>query len=208
MNDMKLYLSSYKLGDKAQEFAEMFRNKKVALISNALDFSTDLVRKEKSRKNDEVELQSIGLEPEELDLRLYFGKRQQLREKMKEFGGVWVRGGNTFLLRKAFAQSGFDSLLHECIPTEFVYGGFSAGACVLSPTLEGIDLADDPQAQSEGYSPQVIWDGVGLIPYSIAPHYQSNHPESSLIEKSVKYFQDHGVPFKTLRDGEVIIEEL
>ncbi|MDQ6985333.1 MAG: hypothetical protein Q9M91_01745 [Candidatus Dojkabacteria bacterium] len=45
---MKLYLSSYQLGDNPERLAELFsKNKKVGVIMNALDWSTDLDRVEK-----------------------------------------------------------------------------------------------------------------------------------------------------------------
>ena len=53
---------------------------------------------------------------------------------------------------------------------------------------------------------EIIWDGVGLVDYCFAPHYKSDHPESSLVDKMVEYFVENKMPFKTLRDGEVIIE--
>jgi len=40
----------------------------------------------------------------------------------------------------------------------------------------------------DGYSCEIIWAGLGLIPFCIAPHYRSDHPESALIDKSVEYF--------------------
>ncbi|MBV8212660.1 MAG: hypothetical protein JOZ08_05475 [Verrucomicrobia bacterium] len=43
------------------------------------------------------------------------------------------------------------------------------------------------------------------IPYCVAPHYRSNHPESLLIEKSVEYFIEQKIPFVVLRDGEALI---
>ena len=51
----------------------------------------------------------------------------------------------------------------------------------------------------------VIWDGLGLIPYSIAPHFKSNHSESGRVDAMVRSFVDHKMPFVALRDGEVII---
>ena len=39
---MKLYLSSYKVGEKSQKLFEMFgNNKNVAVIANAMDFIVD-----------------------------------------------------------------------------------------------------------------------------------------------------------------------
>lgn len=47
---MKLYLSSYKLGNKTPKLKEMIpeNNKKTAFIPNALDFATDEERRKKS----------------------------------------------------------------------------------------------------------------------------------------------------------------
>ena len=49
------------------------------------------------------------------------------------------------------------------------------------------------------------WEGLGLLEYSIAPHYRSDHPESEAIETVVAYFEQHGIPYRALRDGEAII---
>jgi dipeptidase E len=46
---------------------------------------------------------------------------------------------------------------------------------------------------------------LGFVDYSIAPHYRSNHPESAMVEEEVKYLIENKMPYKTLRDGEVII---
>ena len=41
----------------------------------------------------------------------------------------------------------------------------------------------------------------------LLPHYDSDHPESEDIAKEVEYCKNNNVPYKTLRDGEVIILE-
>ncbi len=205
---MKLYLSSYKLGDQSQQLVSWLPNKRIALISNALDFATDLERKEQSRQRDVAELRGIGLDPGEIDLRSYFGKKDELETALSQFDGIWLRGGNTFVLRRAMAYSGLDLLLQSLATTDFVYGGYSAGACVAAPTLRGIDLADDPEITPNGYQPEIIWDGLNFVPYCIAPHYDSDHPESALIQRSIQYFIDHQIHFVALRDGDVLLEEI
>jgi dipeptidase E len=105
-------------------------------------------------------------------------------------------------------QSGLDAILLEKVQDQqFVYAGYSAGACVVTPTLRGIHLVDYTDVVPEGYAEEIIWDGLGLVPFSIAPHYRSDHPESELIERSVAYFIDHKIPFIALRDGEVYIQD-
>jgi dipeptidase E len=58
-----------------------------------------------------------------------------------------------------------------------------------------------------GYPEEIIWEGLALINYCLAPHFRSNHPESELIEQTINYFLNNKILFKALRDGEVIIIE-
>jgi dipeptidase E len=207
---MKLYLSSYRLGNEPQKLAEMVgKNRKTAIISNALDCYTDLPRRKATIEREMTDLKSIGLIPFELDLRNYFGKPEELAKKMFEFGSVWVLGGNTFILRRAFAESGFDKwLIGRKNDKEFVYAGYSAGVCVLSPSLKGSDITDDPNATAVGYKPEIIWDGLNLINFAFCPHFESNHPESESIGREVIFYKKNNIPFKSLHDGEVIISEI
>ncbi len=207
---MKLYLSSYRLGDKPEQLVGLLGgNKRVAVISNALDFSTDQERLAKGRQREFDELSAIGLSAEEVDLRTYFGKREALEAKLKEYGLIWVRGGNSFILRRAMRQSGLDEILRKfALGDDIVYAGYSAGVSVVGPTLKGVEIVDDPTIVPEGYEAEVIWDGVGLIDFSFAPHYQSNHPESEAIEKVVGFYKKNDMLFRGLKDGEVIIQTI
>lgn len=90
-------------------------------------------------------------------------------------------------------------------PEPFVYASYSAGACVLGPALRGIDLVDPPEQSADGYEQEVIWEGLGLLPFCIAPHFDSDHPESPLIEEVIDYFEVHRIPYRALRDGEAIV---
>jgi dipeptidase E len=204
---VKLYLSSYKWGNKVHELPKLVQGKRmhVGVISNAKDAYDVAVVRDKSQ-DDPMVWKELGFTTEELDLCEYFGMSDALKSKMQQFGLVWVLGGNAFVLRRAFAQSGLDIILPELLrKDEIVYGGFSAGACIMTPTLRGIELCDDPIEVAANYDPQIVWDGLGLVPYSIAPHYKSDHHESALIDRVVEYFEHHNMPYKTLQDGEVII---
>jgi dipeptidase E len=196
---------SYQLGNKPERLLELLgRGRRTALIFNAMDCWPDY---RPVRLKEEIErLKSIGLEPTEIDLRHYFGKTSELKETLAQYDLIWVRGGNTFVLRRAYRQSGADSIIPELLAQDtLVYGGFSAGCSVLAPSLRGIDLVDDPKLVPDGYNSEIIWEGVGLVPYAIAPHYKSDHPESADIDKSVEYMIDNHMPFIALRDGEVIV---
>jgi len=204
---MKFYLSSYKIGNEIEKLKLMIsKNKKTAYISNALDFSDNIEKRKESERSDIEQLKEFNLEVELLDLRNYFGKKTELEQKITEFGVIWVRGGNCFVLRQAMKLSGFDEILKKLDSenNNILYGGYSAGICVLEPTLKGLELVDDPNSKPYG-NLETIWDGIGILDYSIVPHYKSNHPESEKINETVEYMIKNNIPFKTLKDGEVII---
>ena len=147
---MKLYLSSYKFGNFTKELADLAgTNKKAAVIMNALDWG-DPVRVSKSTEDQISTLNSLGYEAEPLDLRKYFNKSKELKELMSNFGLVWVHGGNSFVLKRAYEQSGFDLIIKELIEeNKIIYAGFSAGVVVISPTLRGVEIVDDPNIVPE-----------------------------------------------------------
>lgn len=207
---MKLYLSSYRLGNKTDELVSLLGdNKKVAIIPNALDFSTDIERRKKSQQREFEDLQNIGLQPEELDLRSYFDKQDSLKEKIADYGLIWARGGNAFVLRRAMYQSSLDRILKELASQDrILYGGYSAGVCVISPTLRGIEIVDDPTIVPTGYQTKTIWDGIGLVDFSFAPHYRSDHPESTAIENLVKFYEENNMKYEALSDGEAMIKTI
>lgn len=205
---MKFYLSSYKIGNDINKLKNLIpENKKTAYISNALDFSNDIERRKQSEATDIDQLKSLGLDVEILDLREYFDKQIELEKKILEFGVIWVRGGNLFVLRQAMKISGFDNVLKNILKNNILYGGFSAGICILAPTLRGMDLIDDSTVKPYKNQQEIIWDGLDILDYSIIPHYHSDHPESESTNKTVEYMIENKLLFKALKDGEVIIIE-
>lgn len=207
---MKFYLSSYKIGNETEKLKALIptNNKKTAYISNALDFSTDIERRKQSEQSDIEQLKPFGLDIELLDLRDYFGKKVELEKKIVEFGVIWVRGGNCFVLRQAMKLSGLDVILKDLLKKDdILYGGYSAGVCVLAPTLKGMELVDDPNVHPYDAQKEIFWDGVGILDYTIVPHYKSDHPESGKVDETVEYMKKNKIPFKPLKDGEVIIIE-
>jgi dipeptidase E len=179
---------------------------KVAVIQNAQDCWTDSAKRQSVFNRECADLETLGLSPVELDLRRFFGRHEGLEREIESFAYCWVCGGNSFVLRRSFHLSGFDRILWELARQEgsLTYGGYSAGACVMTPTLEGIHLDDDPASNPDGYAGQVLWEGLALYPFCIAPHFRSDHPETKLIDQSVEYFIEKKIPFVALRDGEAI----
>jgi dipeptidase E len=204
---MNLYLSSYRLGGRGAELAAMVAGRKhVALVRNAVDAWDDAEQHRVASERERDALADLGIPSAPLDLRDYFGAPDALREDLRSFDGLWVTGGNTFVLRRAMGLSGLDALLRERVAdASFTYGGYSAGACVLAPTLRGIHVADEPEMLPPGYRGEVPWEGVGILPFCIVPHYRSDHPESPSMEGVVEYMMAHQLPFIALRDGDAYV---
>ena len=203
---MRLYLSSYKFGNYTKELVKLSsRNKKVGVIMNAVDWG-DPERIVISIKDQMIVLKSLGFEPEQIDLRNYFGKAEDLKKHLANFGLVWVYGGNTFVLKRAYEQSGFDKIIKGMLlKDEIVYAGFSAGIVILSKSLKGLEILDDPKIVPQGYKEDFSWDGLDILDYHIAVHYKSNHPESADIDKEIEFYKKNNIPYQTLKDGEVIV---
>lgn len=198
---MKLFLSSYDIGNAPEALAELVgKNKRVALIRNAADpFGP---RRPHYFVKFKAQFASIGLTIEELDLRDFVAAKVDLKKHLAGYGLIWASGGNTFALRWAMNKSGFDRLLPELLQSsDIVYGGFSAGACVLGPSLRGIHLADEPEKVP---AHELQWEGLGLVDFCLAPHFRSDHPESPVMEKVVAYYQEHKMKFHALHDGEAL----
>src|SRR5262245_3330792 len=140
---MHLYLSSYRFGNAPSTLRTFVRAGSAAVvIANALDSTDDVPRKKAGTAREIEALRRLGFTAYELDLRSFFGRPHALRERLAAIGLIWVRGGNTFLLRRALKQSGLDEyLLRRKGDDSLIYGGYSAGAIVVSPTLAGIERA-------------------------------------------------------------------
>jgi dipeptidase E len=206
---MKLYLSSLGMGDRIGELiAFLGPGARVAIVENAVDYIP--VEERRAYHRDVFDpaawFRDQGLAAEALDLRAYFGGAGRLAAALADVRLVWATGGNAFLLRRAMAGSGLDAILGERLARgDLVYGGWSAGAVVACPTLRGIELMDDPAVIAPGYADAPLWEGLGLIDYWIVPHYRSDHPESPAAERVAGRFRKEGLPFRALRDGEVIV---
>ncbi len=206
---MRLFLPSDKFGTRLDLLTGLVKpGAKVGVIANALDLIPAANRETYARLiHDPVaELREAGLDAAPLDLRDYFGAPQTLAPVLADLDMVWATGGNAFLLRRAMRQSGFDRFAPPLIRADrLAYGGWSAGAVVACPNLKGIDLMDDPNQVAEGYDPAPVYDGLDLIGFHLVPHYDSDHPESPAAEAVTMYLLDQALPYRTMRDGDVLI---
>lgn len=204
---MKFYLSSYGLGNEIDKLKKLIPNKKIGYIPNARDFSkTDPERKKMRTDRDVASLRELGLDVYTVDLRNYFNKQEKLKNELSELGAIFISGGNVFVLRQVMKLSGLDKILLEFKNKDnFLYSGYSAAGCVLSPNLKAYEIVDDATDTPYEELKEVIWEGLGFIDFAFMPHWDSNHPESEAISKEIEFCKENNIPYKAIRDGEVII---
>lgn len=207
---MKLYLTSYRMGNDSDQLLAMVAPRgRVAIISNALDLISEQARRDYAARGGFLAhdwFRSRGLHAVDVDLRTFFGRDGSVERDLDETDLVWVIGGNSFLLLRAIRQSGLETpLKRRLAENSIVYGGWSAGTCVAGTTLKGVHLMDDPHAVADGYDPEPQWEGMRLVDHAIVPHFQSEHPELDAAERAAAWLNQKNIPFRTLRDGESII---
>jgi dipeptidase E len=197
---MRLFLCSSTMTRAVSELTDLVgAGARVGVMANALD-DEDAMRRE-ALANETTALARAGLDPFELDLRRHYGQPESLRGALTGVDMVWATGGNVFMLIDAMRRSGFDVVLHTRLRDDtLAFGGCSAGACVCGPTLRGFELIDE--ALPEG-GPS--WDGLGLIRFTILPHFKAAGSTGRAIDRVVAYYRAHGLPYRALRDGQAIV---
>ncbi|MEM9832728.1 MAG: Type 1 glutamine amidotransferase-like domain-containing protein [Bacteroidota bacterium] len=206
---MKFYLSSYRLGNKTEQLKKLVPYGNIGYVPNALDFSgADSERRKRHIERDTADLESLGVNVELLDLRDYFSEQNGLLKKLQQLGAIFISGGNVFVLRQAMYLSGLDRILGQLRTGEdFLYAGYSAAGCVLSQDLSVYQIVDNATDTPYDELDQIIWEGLSFLALAFMPHWQSDHKESADIDREVQRCKQLGIPYQTLRDGEVLIIE-
>jgi dipeptidase E len=200
-----MYLSSFRLGSCPERLLVLGGGRtRTAVIANAMDAAPPEIRTAGVHRELNA-LGALGLEVDEVDLREL--TPDTVATALQPYNIVWLRGGNVFMLRYALAASGADTELTRRLGDDsIIYAGYSAGPCVLAPTLRGLEAVDDPAAVQGTYHQPPIWDGLGVLDYAIVPHIDSpRHPENRALEQVAEEHRRTGTPHKTLRDGQVLI---
>lgn len=204
---MELLLSSYVLDDVGRPaMLPPSVEGRAGIILNALDQYGP--SRDRNLDREEKTLASWGYSCEELDLRSYFTTPEALAARLSTLNMVWALGGNTFVLARAMHASGFGPALRSNAGrAEFVYGGYSAGACVAGPDLRGIDIIDDPTVVPPDYPLSAQPVGLGLVPFRIVPHWRSEHPEAPAAEQAAAWLAHEGLSHRCLRDGQAVTRD-
>jgi dipeptidase E len=199
---MRLYLSSFRIGNCPERLVELAHGgSRAGVIANAMDAAPADVRHEAVQLELRA-LSELGLGAEEIDLR-----SPGISDCLAEYDILWFRGGNTFVLRSALARSGCDAVLRQLLAEDrLVHAGYSAGICVLAPSLHGLEAVDPPDDVVATYDEPPVWEGLGVLDCAVVPHVDSpGHPESDACTGVADRYRAEGVSHVTLRDGQVLV---
>lgn len=208
---MRLYLSSFRLGEHPEQLVELVRRDgrppAVAVVANAIDGGDDPVRRSDGVRAELAALAGLGLEPHELDLRDYRAEGDELEDDLRAYAALWVRGGNAFTLRYTMRRSGAERVIPRLVTEDaLVYAGYSAGPCVLAPSLSGLELCDDPDEVRRIYDVAPIYEGLAVLDRPFVPHLDSpGHPETELVAAVAERYRREQVTFWALRDGQALV---
>ena len=205
---MRLYLSSFRMGDHPEHLRALVGEdrRNAVVIANALDDAPADVRRS-GVERELAALAGLGFDAVELDLRDYFGHEQRLRRDLGRVSLAWLRGGNVFMLRYALFRSGADVVFCDLLAADaLVYAGYSAGPCVLSLSLRGLEAVDDADAVTRIYGSQPVWDGLALLKEAFVPHYQSpGQAETAAVGGGVGRYRAGGAGYRTPHDGQALL---
>lgn len=202
---MKLYLSSQRLGNHSNKILELVgENKNVVVIANALDDKSQKHRDDRVNK-EKIMLKSIGLNPEELDLRNFFGKGRELGEYIKSKSLIWIRGGNVFILRRAMMACEFDKYVLPLIKQgKIAFGGYSAGTIIACRDLFASEMVDDIYSVPDDYPVDFLeTKGLNLLNFYLIPHWDSTEDWAKNIKSYGAYLKSKNRKVVTICDGEV-----
>jgi peptidase E len=108
---------------------------------------------------------------------------------------VVISGGNTFTLLNHLRLSGLDKAILEFWQKDnVVLAGFSAGAIVLTPTIEVANYGDTNDLKLTNLT------GLNIVDFQVWPHYELSQ-EAEVIEYKTK----NQTELRTIGDDDVLV---
>ncbi|WP_207940498.1 dipeptidase E [Enterococcus sp. DIV2402] len=144
-------------------------------------------------------LEKMGLIVDHLDVST--AKLGEIKKKLQENDCIYVTGGNSFFLLQELKKSGADQVIIEEIQKGKIYIGESAGAIVLSETIEYVRTMDDPKKASSLNS----FSGLNVVDFYTLPHYK-DIPFSEVTIDIEKQYKEQ-LNFCFIKNNEGIIVE-
>ena len=111
------------------------------------------------------------------------------KEKLNNSNILIISGGDPFQLLINLRKSGLDSAIKQFTKkNEFILAGYSAGAYVLTPTLEVAKILNINYPGGKKYKTQDTledFSGLGIVDFELCAHY-SETQHKKILENYVK----------------------
>ena len=127
------------------------------------------------------------------------------KEKLRNSNILIISGGDPFQLLYNLRKSGLGTAITQFTKKEeFIIAGYSAGAYVLTPTLEIAKFFNDNYLGGKKYKTQdkiKDFTGLGIVGFEIFAHY-SEVQHKKLLES---YIENRRKNVKTIADNEFLV---
>lgn len=105
-----------------------------------------------------------------------------------------ITGGNTFKLLKHLRESGFAEAIRQFFIKGGMIVGFSAGALVLTPSIQLATATDNNEVQLDDLT------GLGLVDFEVWPHFNPEKDQDLLDE-----LQQQGRKIKPITNQDFLV---
>jgi len=130
------------------------------------------------------------------------------KEKLKNSNILIISGGDPFQLLINLRTSGLDATITQLTKKkEFILAGYSAGAYILTPTLEVAKLFNENYPGGKKYITQdkiEDFSGLGIVNFEICAHYSETHHKKFLEN----YIENNRNEVKLLGDNDFLVIDL
>lgn len=130
------------------------------------------------------------------------------KEKLRNSNILIISGGDVFQLLYNLRISGLDAAITQFTKKEeFIIAGYSAGAYLLTPTLEVAKIFNENYPGGKKYKTQdkiKDFTGLGIVDFEIFAHY-SEIQHKKILEK---YLEKNRKEVKTIADNEFIVIDI
>ena len=130
------------------------------------------------------------------------------KEKLRNSNILIISGGDPFQLLINLRKTGLDSAIIQFTEkNEFIISGYSAGAYVLTPTLEIAKIFNEQYPGGKKYLTQdnvENFTGLGIVDFEVCAHY-SETQHKQILENHIKNSRNK---VKLLGDNEFVVIDL
>jgi len=151
-------LSSQNVRQAAKKFFDNLPHKSVAIVTTAAEGKEN----NKYSKLAESQFKELGFNVVD-----FIDLESNPKVDFSKYNVIYVCGGNTFKLLKYAREANFKDTIVNLLNRGGIYIGVSAGAIILSPTIQ-IAASIDPDPNEVGLT---NLEGFGLIDFEVLPHY-------------------------------------